>query len=223
VIGLQTHIGLFQALGVGDWASFADVLVLMADDPGLVRETMQQYADFVIRITQGILDQVEVDYVSFSEPIGSTEGPLISPPMYRDLALASYRPILDAFTRRGIETFVFATYGNARLLLPDILDAGFNALWAMEAETRDMDYRDLRREFGRELRLIGGIDLDRLMQGPDAIRRERSEKVPPLLKSGGYIPLADGRVRRQFPFEYYVYYREQLEETIGVGDGTGGK
>jgi hypothetical protein len=31
------------------------------------------------------------------------------------------------------------------------------------------------------------------------------------LKQGGYIPLADGRVREDVPFENYVYYRQLLE------------
>jgi uroporphyrinogen decarboxylase len=74
-----------------------------------------------------------------------------------------------------------------------------------------MDYRDLRREFGRDLRLIGGIDLDALRRDKEAIRRELEEKVPPLVADGGYVPLADGRVRVDVPFENYVYYRELLE------------
>ncbi len=75
-----------------------------------------------------------------------------------------------------------------------------------------MDYRSIRQEFGRDLRLIGGIDLDALRFGRDAIRRELLEKVPPLLESGGYIPLADGRVRSDVPYADYVYYRELLEQ-----------
>ena len=77
-----------------------------------------------------------------------------------------------------------------------------------------MDYRDLRQEFGRDLRLIGGIDLDTLRRGKAAIRREVEEKVPPLLADGGYVPLADGRVRQDVPFESYVYYRQLLAEVI---------
>ena len=75
-----------------------------------------------------------------------------------------------------------------------------------------MDYRSLRKEFGRELRLIGGIDLDALRENKEAIRREIEEKVPPLIAEGGYIPLADGRVRQDVPFENYVYYRRLLEK-----------
>jgi uroporphyrinogen decarboxylase len=93
-----------------------------------------------------------------------------------------------------------------------MLKFGMNCLWACETNAEAMDYRSLRKEFGRDLRLIGGIDLDVLREGKDAIRREVEEKVPPLLEQGGYVPLADGRVRVDIPFENYVYYRELLEK-----------
>ena len=38
--------------------------------------------------------------------------------------------------------------------------------------------------------------------------------LPPLLASGGFIPLADGRVREDVPFDNYVYYRRLLEEIV---------
>jgi hypothetical protein len=75
-----------------------------------------------------------------------------------------------------------------------------------------MDYQSLRREFGRDLRLIGGIDLDALRKDKEAIRQEIEDKVPPLVEEGGYIPLADGRIRADVPFENYIYYRQLLEK-----------
>jgi len=110
------------------------------------------------------------------------------------------------------------TYANAHCLLPDVLDAGFNCLWAMETETRAMDYRALRREFGKELRLIGGIDLDSLLAGEAAIEPEMKDKLPELLAEGGFIPLADGRVRATVTWQAYAYYRRSLERfTVGPG------
>jgi uroporphyrinogen decarboxylase len=50
----------------------------------------------------------------------------------------------------------------------------------------------------------------------DAIRREIEQKVPPLLEDGGYIPLADGRIREDVPFENYVYYRRLLEQVTAA-------
>jgi uroporphyrinogen decarboxylase len=93
-----------------------------------------------------------------------------------------------------------------------MLKWGFNCLWACEVNIEEMDYRNIRQEFGRELRLIGGIDLDALRRDKDTIRSEIEEKVPPLVADGGYVPLADGRVRSDVPYENYVYYRELLQK-----------
>jgi uroporphyrinogen decarboxylase len=130
--------------------------------------------------------------------------------------LPSYDPLLSVLKRRGVEIVVFVSWANPRLLIPAILERGFNCLWAYEAESKAMDYRDLRREFGRDLRLIGGIDLDALRQGKEAIQREVEEKVPPLLAEGGYIPMLDGRVRVDIPFDNYVFYKRLLENMIGM-------
>ncbi len=132
--------------------------------------------------------------------------------MYEDLVLSSYTPVLDVLKKYGVETIVLVTYANARVLVPSILKWGFNCLWACEVNLEAMDYRDLRREFGRDLRLIGGIDLDALRRDREAIKREIEDKVPPLVADGGYVPLADGRVRADVPFENYVYYRKLLEK-----------
>jgi uroporphyrinogen decarboxylase len=132
--------------------------------------------------------------------------------MFVDFVLSGYGPILDVLRRHNVKILILRTYANARLLLPVLLEHGFDCLWACEVNTATMDYRSLRREFGPTLRLIGGIDLDVLREGRDAIRREVEEKVPPLIDQGGYVPLADGRVRRDIPFENYKYYRDLLEK-----------
>jgi uroporphyrinogen decarboxylase len=132
--------------------------------------------------------------------------------MYEDFALTSYEPLLALLKQHRVETIIFRTFANSRLLIPSILKWGFNCLWACEVNVGAMDYRNLRREFGRDLRLIGGIDLDVLRGDKESIRREIEEKVPPLLADGGYIPLADGRVRKDVPFENYAYYRQLLAQ-----------
>jgi hypothetical protein len=97
-----------------------------------------------------------------------------------------------------------------------IMKWGFNTLWACEVNIEAMDYQTIRKAFGKELRLIGGIDLDALRKSKEDIRKEIEEKVPPLIADGGYIPVADGRVREDVPFENYVYYRELLEKFTNI-------
>jgi len=210
VLMLRLHQGFFETMGVSDWRRFRDVIYLLMDDPAFVREAMAIQGEFVATLSEQILREVQADAVIFSEPIGGNDRPLLSPSMYEEFVLTSYEPVFDVLRQYGIETIIFRTYANARVLIPSILKWGFNCLWACEVNVEAMDYRELRREFGRDLRLIGGIDVDAVRQGKEAIRQEIEEKVPPLLADGGYVPLADGRIRQDVPFENYVYYRQIL-------------
>ena len=208
----RLHRGFFLSMGVEGSASFQELMLLTKRDPGFVRELMGVQGEFVAELTERVLGQVSLDAAILSEPIGANHGPLISPRMYAELVLPGYRPVLEVLRRHGVDVVILRTYANARALVPVLLEYGIDCLWACEVNTQAMDYCSLRQEFGRRLRLIGGIDLDVLREGREAIRREVEEKVPPLLEQGGYVPLADGRVRADIPLENYIYYRQLLEK-----------
>ena len=212
VLMMRVHQGFFLTMGVMGWQRFYELMKLIHNDPAFVREMMQIQAEFVAALTERALQDVEIDAAIFSEPIGANHGPLISPKMYADFVLSSYRPVLDVLHRHKVNIVILRTYANARLLVPVLMEHGFDCLWACEVNTISMDYRSLRKEYGSNLRLIGGIDLDVLREGQEAIRNEVEGKVPPLLAQGGYVPLADGRVRADIPLENYIYYRQLLEK-----------
>lgn len=208
---LRVHRGYFLSLGVHGWHRFTDAVQLLVDNPTLVATWMKLQAEFSARLVERILREVQVDAALFSEPIGGNHGPLISPRMYSEFVLNSYLPILDVLHRHGVSLIIYRTYANTRELLPMVFKVGFNCLWACECNPQAMDYRSIRKEFGRDIRLIGGIDSDSLRQSQRDIHRSVMETVPELLEEGGYIPLADGRVREDVPFANYLYYRKLLE------------
>jgi hypothetical protein len=211
ILMVRVHEGLFLSMGVGDAKSFTRLMYQLADQPDFVREYMCIQGEFAAALTKQVLQQVEVDALVFSEPIGDNNGALISPRMYEELVLPSYEPLLAIARRYGVRTIICRTYANMKALIPSLLNWGIDVLWACEVEPSVMNYPTLRREFGRDLKLIGGIDLDALRDGKAAIR-QAVESVDPLVAEGGYIPLADGRVRAEVPYENYVYYRELLRE-----------
>jgi hypothetical protein len=212
VVMLRVHRGFFLSMGVNDWSRFMEVITKLKTDPDFVQEALAIQAQFCASLADKILDEIDVDAAIFSEPIGGNDHPLMSPSMYEDLVLKSYVPVMNVLKRHGVDIVIFRTFGNSRILIPKILKYGFNCLWACEVNIEAMDYRNLRREFGKDLKLIGGIDLDALRKDKESIKNEIESKVPPLLHQGGYIPLADGRVREDVPFENYVYYRQLLKE-----------
>jgi hypothetical protein len=208
---LRVHRGYFLTLGVHGWRRFTDAIQLLVDDPQLIVTWMNIYAEFSAQLISRILHEVDVDAALFSEPIGGNHGPLISPDMYSSFVLNSYQPILEVLKQFGINTIIYRTYANTRALLPSVVKAGFNCLWACECNPQAMDYVEIRQEFGRDLRLIGGIDSDSLRQNQQDILQAVMGVVPSLLEDGGFIPLADGRVREDVSFENYVFYRKLLE------------
>jgi hypothetical protein len=88
-----------------------------------------------------------------------------------------------------------------------VLDAGINTLWIGNTGPAGLDYVALRREYGRDLRLIGGIDVRVLEADPATVEAEVMRVVPPILEQGGYVPMADGRVREYVPYGNYQVYR----------------
>jgi len=212
---LRIHRGYFLSMGVHGWRRFTDSVRLLVDDPKFVGKWMNLCGEFSAQMAERILQEVEVDAVIFSEPIGGNHGPLISPKMYSDIVLKSYQPVFEVLKRFGVKIIILRTYANTRILLPEAVKFGFNCLWACECNAQAMDYKQIRQEYGRELRLIGGIDSDTLRQNQQDIFREVMEIVPPLLEDGGFIPLADGRVREDVTFENYTYYRRLLESVVG--------
>jgi uroporphyrinogen decarboxylase len=216
VILYRVHRGLFLSMGVYHWDRFYNVIEMLLEDPQYVHRVLSIQAEFAASILKATLKHTNIDAVIFGEPIGGNEGPLVSPEMYERFVLNSFDPIFSILHDQNINNRIVRTYANARVLIPSFLKYGINCLWACETNVEAMNYPDLRQEYGKDLRLIGGIDLDTLRQGKESIRREIEDKVPPLIADGGYIPLADGRIRDDVTFENYVYYRQLLGELTKV-------
>lgn len=111
VLMLRVHRGFFLTMGVGYWRRFTEVVYLLNDDPGFVREALATQGEFAARLAERrVLREVEVDAAVFSEPIGRNDRPLISPQMYEDFVLTGYGPLLHVLRRYGVETIVFRMY-----------------------------------------------------------------------------------------------------------------
>lgn len=214
IVFLRVHRGFFQSMGIYKWERFSDVMFMILENPDFVHEAMKIHGEFVANFFDNVLKDIEVDAAIFSEAIGGNEGPLISPDMYEEFALEHYKPLLKVLDNFGVDIKICRTYANSRKLIPSLIKYGINCLWACETNIESMDYVDLRKEFGKDLRLIGGIDLDALRLGKEAISHEIENKVPTLLAEGGYVPMADGRIRKEILFENYLYYRSILKNII---------
>ncbi len=214
---LMVHDGLFLTMGISDGASFSDAMLTLGLDKGYVQELLALQAEFQAGLAARLLRDVRIDAAIFSEPVASNQGSLISPQMYAELVLPSYDPLLRVLRENRVQTMIWRSYANPRILLPAVF-AGerFDALWACETNPQEMDYGDIRQEIGSQIALIGGLDVDWMYADPDLIPARLEKAVLPLLEQGCYIPLADGRVREGVPYANYAVYRQALERIVNA-------
>ena len=185
---------------------------LFYTDPAWIEEMMDTFADFIIELTGKILDVIEIDMWGFWEDMGFNLGPLIDPELVRRYMLPRYRRVTEFLRGRGVRWIALDSDGRIDLLLPIWLDAGIQFHYPFEVAA-GMDVVDLRRRFGRDLRMMGGIDKRALAQGREAIDREL-ERVRPLVEEGGYVASIDHSVPPNVPYANFMYFMERLERML---------
>jgi uroporphyrinogen decarboxylase len=94
--------------------------------------------------------------------------------------------------------------GNVRAIVPDLVELGLDILHPIQPEA--MDAGELKREFGRELTLCGGLPTqDLLVNGsPQAVRDEVHRLKHELGAGGGYILEPGITIQADVPLENIV-------------------
>lgn len=186
---------------------------LFYDDPAFVEEMMEAVADFIIAMMGQVLDHTDIDVYGFWEDMAYKTGPLIGPDMLRKYALPRYKRVVEFVRSRGVEFISLDSDGDISSLIPIWLDAGINILYPFEVQC-GMDVVQVRKQYGRDLRIWYGIDKRALARGPEAIDAEL-ERVRPLIEEGGYIAGPDHSMPPDVPFANYVYYMNALRKVVG--------
>lgn len=189
------------------WMGTEAACVMFYDDPKLMHDMLDFIADFIIQVTARALQDVQVDYFNWFEDFAFKTGPLVSPAIFRQFLLPRYKRVNEHLRSHGVDTITLDTDGNCDVLIPLLIEAGINGLWPLEVAAGN-DPRQMRKEYGRDLTLSGGIDKRVLAQDKKAIEEEVMSKVPPLVADGGYIPTIDHTVPPDVPYENLLYYLE---------------
>jgi uroporphyrinogen decarboxylase len=198
--------------GMRNFLGVERACTLFYDDPAFVEEIMDAVADFIIAMMSQILDYTDVDVYGFWEDMAYKTGPLVSPSMMRKFALPRYKRVVDFMRSRGVKHISLDSDGDISSLIPVWVDAGIDTLYPFEVQC-GMDVLKVRQEYGRNLRMWGGINKYALALGPEAIDAEL-KRVRPLVEDGGYVPALDHSMPPDVPFSSYLYYMEKLREIV---------
>jgi uroporphyrinogen decarboxylase len=186
--------------------------MLFYDDPALVQEMMEADADFLIAMLDQMLEETTIDVFGFWEDMGYKSGPLISPAHARKFMLPCYRKVVDFARKRGVRYFCLDSDGMVDLLIPVWLDAGIDILYPFEVQA-NMDVSAMRKKYGRQLRMFGGMDKRALCYGKREIDAE-IDRHRALIEDGGFVPMLDHSAPPDIPYSNYCYFMEKLRQAL---------
>jgi uroporphyrinogen-III decarboxylase len=192
------------------------------DQPELMADILATLTDTAVRTLGPISEQLTIDQLSVHEDFAGRSGPLVGPAQIAEYFQPYYRRVWEMLAARGTRIFQQDTDGNINPVLPALLDCGLNSIYPMEPAA-GMDIVAVRRQFGRRLAMLGGIDKHVLRQGRAAIRAELEYKLQPLMREGGCVFGLDHRIPNGTPLADYRYYVDLGREMLGLPPRTPGR
>ena len=188
-------LGLFggNLLEIGQFLYRNDrFFMLMAGEPTRARAFLEKLTEMHMANLEQYLASVGayIDVIVFGDDLGMQTGPQMSPQMYRDL----FKPYHAMMWKRAKELadvkINLHCCGGVRELLPDLIEAGLDAINPVQVSCQGMALTDLKRDFGKDLVFWGGgcDTRDVLPNGtPEDIAKHVREQVDIFGRSGGFV------------------------------------
>ena len=189
-------IGLFggNLLELGQWFYRNDnFLMLLAGEPRRAHQFLDKLMEIHLRNLDRFLRTVSpfIDIIMFGDDLGMQSGPQVSPAMYREYFKPRERTMWQLVKQKAPHLKIqLHCCGGVRELLPDLIDAGLDAINPVQITCRGMEPAGLKRDFGRQLTFWGGgcDTRDVLIQGtPNQVRDHVRRLVEIWRPGGGFV------------------------------------
>ena len=200
-----------------NWMGMENLSLVLYDDPAWFEEMVNNVADCILGVLTKILATGgKFDAISMWEDMAYNRGPLMSPRHFRKYLAPHYRRISHLARKHSVDVIYLDCDGMIDALLPLWLESGINCMFPIEVGTWGGDPVSFRRQYGKELRMMGGFDKHILAQGKTQIEAE-VYRLLPVVEEGGYIPFPDHRVPPDVPLANYLFYVELARNIWGQG------
>jgi len=218
-------IGLFggNLLETGEFVYRMDnFLSMLAGEPREAHRFLDELTEHHLTNLESFLGSVgaHIDVVLFGDDLGMQTGPLISPQMYREYFKPRHGLLWNRAKELAPVKVMLHCCGGIRPLIPDLIEAGLDAVNPVQTSCVGMDPAELKREFGGELVFWGGgCDTQEVLPNasPGEVRRHVRERVRVLSPGGGFVFQQVHNILANVPPENVVAMLEAAAERV-VGE-----
>jgi uroporphyrinogen decarboxylase len=178
-------------------------LMDLATSPGTSRAFLANAANFSIHLAEQACARFPLDWLWTGDDVGSQRAMIISPQRWREMIAPQLARIFAAGRTRGVR-IAYHSCGSIRPIIPDLIAMGLDVLNPVQGNCPGMDPADLKREYGKELCFMGGLDTQHLLpEGtPQEVFRATRELIDVMTEGGGgFILAASHTVPPETPLE----------------------
>jgi uroporphyrinogen decarboxylase len=174
----MTRIGIFPTmLGMG-LEAFS---LALYDNRPLVERLLDLYVDWIEVVAERAC-QMDFDVFCTTDDFAFNTAPFFSPQVFRELVLPRYQRVAPKITL----PWVIHSDGNINSLLDDLVSLGIAANHPNERGA--MDIRQVKRDYGDRLCVLGDVDINLLSLGsPDDVDGDVRTLIRDVAPGGGYI------------------------------------
>jgi uroporphyrinogen decarboxylase len=199
---------------IRDMLTFEGLAYACFDYPDMVEDMVETACLLVEDFLDQVLPHIDFDFASGWEDICFKNGPIVTVDFFKNVVMPRYKRIRKKLDAAGIDLWYTDCDGDVRPILPYLMEGGINCLFPFEVNGCSHP-GELLAEYGKELRIMGGVDKLELAKGPEAIKAYL-ETLVPLVERGGYIPFCDHRCPPNVKPEDYLYYLDLKEKMFGM-------
>jgi uroporphyrinogen decarboxylase len=188
-------VGLFggNLLEVGQFLYRNDnFLMLLAADRDRAEEFLERLVAIHLANLEKYLAAVgpHIDVIVFGDDLGMQNGPQMSRAMYRELFMPRHARMWRRAKELADVKVMLHSCGGIRPLLPDLIEAGLDAVNPVQITCAGMDAAALKADFGQQITFWGGGCDTRFVLGkacPADIRDHVCRQVEILNRGGGFV------------------------------------
>jgi len=188
-------IGLFggNLLEMGQFLYRIDrFLMLLAADPDRAHAFLDRIVELHLANLERFLRLVgpSIDIIVFGDDLGMQRGPQLSRSMYQEFFKPRHARMWQRAKELANVKVMLHCCGGVRPLLPDLIEAGLDAINPVQISCTGMESRGLKADFGRDITFWGGgCDTHLVLSRgtPDEIRRHVREQISVFNPGGGFV------------------------------------
>ena len=193
-----------------NYMGMQNVSIAIYEEPELVEEMMDRQTWLAEEMLKKVYAAgITLDWVFVWEDMCYNKGPMVSPKWAREFMVPRYRRITDILYSHGCKLVAVDCDGKIDEMIPIWLDGGINGVWPLE-RAAGMDPLRLRKEYGKDLVLMGGVDKRALAKGKSEIDRE-VQMVRQLIAGSGYFVNVDHFIPPDVSYENIKYFTDQVK------------